>query len=127
MKSRRLIILCLTVLFLSAVTLAFATPPKDIHLEYNPDTGELTIRAAHVSQDLNKHYIRRAVVVKNTQEPQNFYFTRQTQPDQFEATVTFRVDVGDQVSVKLYCSEGGVGEASLDIQQPAPEEAKEQN
>ena len=118
-------IICAVCLFTLPVTLARATPPTDIKLEYDTVTKALKITAAHISQSLNKHYIHRAVVTVNGKEPQTFYFTRQTKPDMFEESITLDLQSGDHVHVELTCIKGGVGEANLDA--PAADADVEKN
>jgi desulfoferrodoxin (superoxide reductase-like protein) len=110
----------MVILLLVAVN-AQAHPPRSVALEYDKVKAELKITIAHVSSDLNEHYIRKIEVQKNQEEVISINLNRQEHPQEFSETILLDAIPEDVVSVKAFCSKGGVGTASLLI--PPDEEA----
>ena len=102
---------------------AFATPAKDIALQYDAKKEQLHVEAIHVSNSLQNHYIHRMSVTKNADEPVVTYFSRQSEPSKFIADTALEAQPGDSIRVELLCIKGGVSEATLVV--PKPEEKKE--
>ena len=115
--------LLITILILLP-TLAKATPPNNLLLNYDVELQKLDITANHPSERLERHFIRRVVVTKNSKDTQEFYFVRQVTPGQFKATLDYKTEPGDHLDVKLSCMQGGSAEVSLDI--PKSEDIKTQ-
>lgn len=97
---------------------SWATPPTHIQLSYDLDAQKLHIEVNHPSDRLDKHYIHKVVVVKNSQAAQEFYFTRQGEPAKFIANLDYKADAGDHLDVQFFCIQGGTAQSSLDIQKP---------
>ena len=103
-----------------------ATPPTHIQLSYDIEAQKLYIEANHPSDKLDKHYIHKVVVVKNSQEAQEFYFTRQGEPAKFVTNLDYKADAGDHLDVQLFCIQGGKAQSSLDISKPEEKKDNDQ-
>lgn len=126
---RRLLIYVLWmsgVLFMPA-QLLWAHPPGKIELNYNVATQMLEIKMDHVSSNLNKHYIRLLQIVKNQDEPINMTLPTQTSPEGLLKSVSVAANPGDTISVKVYSTQGGIGEESLVVPEPSDGQSDSQN
>lgn len=88
-------------------SLLWATPAKNMQLQYDIATKELTIQADHVSDRLEKHYIRKLVIKLNGEEVETKYFPRQQSPAGFSYRAALDAKMKDMISVELFCSQGG--------------------
>ena len=93
----------------------WATPPENVELAYDMGKGILTISGKHPTQDRLEHFIRRAVVVINQNEPKGFYTTRQNSANGYEFLVPVQAEAGDKIHVEVYCSQGGSKSVDLDV------------
>jgi|GEM_PF-6348318 len=119
MKPRMCLICCI---FLSCVaSLAWCGPAFNVQLGYDVNKHILHIDADHPTDRLDRYFIQKVVVIKNSGETQDFYFSRQTRPDKFLVDLNYTASVGDHLDVKLYSSEGGIGQGSFDIPMPSLE------
>lgn len=100
---------------------AWSTPPESLVVEYDLSTGALVIYGSHPTQDRLEHFIRRAVVVRNDDEPQKFYVTRQDSANGFKFNFPFKAEGGDQLQVEVFCSQGGSKTAAIQIPKAEPE------
>jgi len=118
----RAIILGSILLFVFSSAQAFATPPQSVKLEYDDEAGILHVNIEHTSRDLNNHYIRKIVLTKNAESPQEyFYNTRQPVAFKFVIDIPFMAKNGDEVTVAVYSTGGGMKEATLSIELPSQE------
>jgi hypothetical protein len=118
-----ILVFCFTLL----TSAAWATPPKEIQVQYDYVRESLAVEARHVSDDLSEHFIRRVVITSSFKdvEPQEFNFVKQVNPTRFEETVSYAATLGDTLTITLYCSEGGKGEEVLEIPAPTAEQVEE--
>lgn len=100
---------------------AWSTPPDSLEVEYDLNAGVLVISGSHPTQDRLEHFIRRAVVVRNGDEPQKFYVTRQDSASGFKFSFPFKAEGGDQLQVEVFCSQGGSNTAAFQIPNAEPE------
>lgn len=108
-------IICFLVL---SPSILLARPPSKIIMSYDTKTSVLDIEVKHVTVNVVKHYIRKVVVYKNSQEILNKTYPRQPQPPGFSEKVNVNAKVGDIFTVKAYCIEGGIGEEKLEVTDP---------
>ncbi len=101
------------VFLLMIVSLASATPPRDLQLQYDPVAQILQISMKHPTVELREHYIRTINVAVNQQEPKVYRFGFQRSSSEVITTVSLELKAGDTVSVKAICSQGGSAEAEL--------------
>ena len=102
--------------FLIVITsLLWAAPATNLQLTYNKETQILHIDANHPSDCLEKYFIQRVEIIKNSGKTENFPFHRQTRPDKFIVEFIYNLEPGDHLDIKLFSSEGGVVQGSVDI------------
>ena len=106
-----------------SVLSAWATPATNLQLAYDLSKQAISIDSDHPSDRLDRHYIQRIVVIKNSQEKQYFYFPRQTSANKFITQLDYKAIPGDHLDITLYCSQGGVTQGSIDIVKSEEEKA----
>ena len=117
----------IAVVFVSLFVLtqqAFAHPPSSIELTYDLDSKTLTVATKHISQQLEKDYLKKMVFYINGEEAATEYFQRQYKKSEFTAEVALDAKEGDEISVEITSSEGGTKSASLTVEGPAEEEGE---
>ncbi len=94
--------------FLSITGAAYAHPPEDILLTFNPQTKILTAVVMHHTANPASHYIKKAEIKLNGEFVQALYFSRQENKvsQSFEFPIPNAKDK-DMVSVEGYCSISG--------------------
>jgi len=103
--------LCLLVtIFFIWVNQGLAQPPAQIDFEYDSQTKMLKVKIAHISINVRRHYIRRLIVTKNSENPQDFYYTNQPQAEGMTVDVPLVAKTGDTIKVKAICSQAGYKE-----------------
>lgn len=106
----------LAVIFLwGTISVAYATPPRDLQLEYDPVKQELNISMKHPSNELREHYIRTITVTVNNEQPKVYRFAFQRLAAEVKTTVPIALKSADLVHVKASCSQGGSAQADLVI------------
>jgi desulfoferrodoxin (superoxide reductase-like protein) len=104
MKKIALFLCCL----LAASTTAFAHPPSDIKIEFDPATGILTAAIKHRVSNPDTHYIKKADIGLNGKEIQSLDFKKQTtNREEAVIVVLSGVKPGDTLSVEGYCNLSG--------------------
>jgi hypothetical protein len=98
---------------MGSLTMAWATPPKNIYLSYDVLAGVLYIEAEHVSDRIDRHYLHRMEISVNGGEPQVLYYHRQVEPQGFKAEIPLAAKPTDVISVALYCIQGGSNKVEL--------------
>lgn len=106
------------ILFLTlAVLNAYAHPPSDIKITFNPETKMLKAVILHDVRDPQKHFIKKVDVGLNGKEIINQVISRQDNNE--GQTVSYLVPdakAGDALSVEGYCSISGKLEKELKVQ-----------
>ena len=100
----------LLVLFLCLVSvgIAYAHPPRDIKISYDPATKMLTAVIIHDTSNPLGHYIKKVDVGLNDREIIQQVISRQDNND--SQTVSYLIpdaNSGDRLSVEGYCSISG--------------------
>ncbi len=93
----------------------WALPPTDIKIEYDSAAKVLHVSMRHVTQDTRYHYIRKIVVQKNDEAPQEFHFSSQASNTMAKQDVSMNAKPGDKIHVKAFCVKAGVGEKTFTI------------
>ena len=104
-------------IFLSS---AWATPPTTLDLTYDPATGVLHVEAKHISDHLDKHYLRRLVIDRNGAKEKEIAYTRQKYPSKFVEDIPFIAKPGETIAVEVFCSQGGKKKVELTIDPTSP-------
>ena len=100
-----LVVLCAIILLAQS---AFAHPPSDIKISYDPNTKILTAVIIHPVSNTQSHYINKVDVAINGREIIEQKISRQDNSND-QAVSYFIPDVksGDTISVEGYCSVSG--------------------
>lgn len=104
-KKTGLFLLCFTVLMFSV---AYAHPPSEIIISYNPSTKILKAVIIHNVSNPGVHFIKKVDVGLNGKEVIEHVISRQDNND--SQTVSYYIpdaSVGDTLSVEGYCSISG--------------------
>jgi len=112
------ILLVLGFLLIFPVTAGWATPPVTIALSYDLNKGSLHVEAEHPSFNVTVSYVRMMVVSLNGQAVSTLYYHIQNTPDKFWDDVPLKAQVGDVISVELFCTLGGTKSQELTVAQP---------
>ena len=105
----------LLLMVLVMVPFVWATPPKEIQLEYDQEKKVLHMDLKHVSSNPRKHYLRRVFIYKNSEEAIVRYYTKQTTPQGLTDDIAIDLSPGDKVRVLAVCSDAGRKEETLVI------------
>ena len=113
-------LILLLILFLLGLPQVWATPPQ-LTVNYDLASQVLKIEISHVSNNVREHYVRRLVIYKNDREVKSTTFPRQPMPTGLTEEISLPAQEGDQIKVEAFCKEGGTGQASIVVAQPAEE------
>lgn len=91
---------------------ALATPPRAIHLDYDPAKKVLSFSIDHVSSNIDKHHIRRVEVYKNDQLIHEMTLTFQ-KPQGVIEELSLDAKAKDVIRVKAICNQAGYLEETL--------------
>ena len=91
----RYVLIGMTVLLNTSI--AHATAPTSVTIDYNIKSNNLYVRAEHVSSRLERHYIRKMVVSINDEAKDPVYYPRQKAPWGFEADYTVKAKPKDKI------------------------------
>jgi hypothetical protein len=95
---------------------AFAHPPKDIIMNFDPGTKVLTAAVMHDTKEPLKHYIKRVDVGLNGKNVIKQNLSKQdNQTAQTVAYLIPEAKKGDKISVEAYCSQGGDLEREITV------------
>ena len=97
--------------FSLGVSPVFAAPPSAMTLSYDTVKNSLHVSAAHPSDRLERHYLRRLTVYKNDEEAKTVFWARQKLPAGIEEDIDLNAVPGDHVRVEVFCSQGGFAKA----------------
>lgn len=96
-------------------SIAWATPPESLDVQYNSEKKLLTVSGRHPTQDRLEHFIRRFRVTVNQDEPHTTYLTRQNSASEFQADIPLDAKPGDAIKVEVFCNQGGGKESVLHV------------
>lgn len=114
---KRVVIAVFSLLFIFACTAAYAHPPQDIEISFDPATKMLTARITHITSDAQSHYIKKADIAINGAEIIEHKISRQDNGE--TQTVTYLIPdakSGDVISVEAYCSISGKLEKEITLE-----------
>ena len=100
----------------------WATPPSAMELSYDQSRQKLSVAISHPSQDLFKYYIRKLVVTKNDEKPQEYYYRRQPTANKFKLEIDLKARAKDTITVEAYASDGGTKKVAMTV----PDQVKQQ-
>ena len=108
------LVLC-GLLVLSAT--AFAHPPSDIKISFDPETKLLSAIIEHRVSSPQSHYIKKIDIKLNGKEIQTLVFKKQdSNADQTFAVPVPEAQKGDTLSVEGYCNLSGKLEKKIEVQ-----------
>ncbi|MBI3314364.1 MAG: hypothetical protein HYZ86_00265 [Candidatus Omnitrophica bacterium] len=120
-------VIALVVMLMAGTSFVWATPPTEMEISYDPAPpsagqarGVLHVEAKHISDHLDKHYLRRLVIYRNGVKEQEIAYTRQKYPSKFIEDIPLIVKPGETISVEVFCSQGGSKRAELTIDSISP-------
>ena len=114
---KRIAIFLVTLVFLAAATSAYAHPPSDIKITFDPQTKILQAVIMHNVSDPLNHYIKQVDVGLNGKEIIIHTISRQDNNE--SQTVSYLIPdakAGDVLSVEGYCSISGKLEKEIKVQ-----------
>ena len=121
MKRNILILVCL---FLFPIAVSFATttplPPRmstvtSITLTYDLDKASLHVEAVHPSSNWEIDYVRMMTVSLNGQIVSTSNYYHQTSAAGFSEDVSLPAQVGDVITVELFCTGGSSSSQDLTV------------
>ena len=103
-----------------------AHPPKSVDLDYDAETGILSIEIAHSVNAPLKHFINKVVVELNGKKHVEQYFAKQIDGEKQHAIYKI-IDAGegDLITVIAYCSISGRKKGELEVALKKDEELTE--
>ena len=108
------------VMLMAGASFVWAAPPTEMEISYDPAQGTLHVEAKHISDHLNKHYLRRLVIYRNGAKEQEIAYTRQKYPSKFIEDIPFIAKPGETIAVEVFSSEGGTKRVELTIASTSP-------
>ena len=94
----------------------FAHAPKKVLLDYDKDTGKLSIETPHSVKNVEDHFIESIVISVNGTEKETVEYTAQSSLESHDVVVELPgLKAGDQVSVKAICNKVGSKTGKLKI------------
>ncbi len=108
---------------MAGASFVWATPPTEMKISYDPAKGMLHVEAKHISDHLDKHYLRQLVIYRNGTKEQEIAYARQKYPSKFIEDIPFIAKPGETIAVEVFCSEGGTKRAELTIDSTSPDPA----
>jgi hypothetical protein len=99
--------------FYSYYSSAWGAPATNLQLSH--DLQKINIEADHPSDRLDRNFIQKVVVIRNSKDKQYFYFSHQTRADKFVTALDYVTNPGDHLDIELYSSEGGITKGSMDL------------
>jgi len=105
---KRIALSILSLVFLLSASIAYAHPPSDIIITYDPATKTLTAEIKHSVSNPTQHYIKKVDIGLNGKEIAELDFKKQDSYFSQDITYTF-VDIKpkDTLSVEAFCSISG--------------------
>jgi desulfoferrodoxin (superoxide reductase-like protein) len=103
-----------------------AHSPKSPELEYDVETGVLSVSITHSVNDASKHYVNKVVVELNGKKIIEQKFRSQT--DEEEQQVVYSIidaKEGDKISVTAFCNISGKKNGELTVSAPEGTEGSE--
>ena len=95
----------------------FAHAPKKVNLDYDKDTGKLSITMLHSVKNVGDHFIESMVISVNGTEKESLEYTEQSSLESHNVVVELPgLKAGDQVSVKATCNKVGSKTGKLEIE-----------
>ena len=99
--------------FCSSVSSVWGAPAINLQLSY--DSKKIYIDADHPSDRLDRDFIQKVVVTRNSNDKKYFYFSHQKSASKFIAILDYPANTGDHLGIELYSSEGGITQGGIDI------------
>lgn len=116
----------LVILVVLVATPLLAHPPKSVDLDYDAETGILSVEVTHGVNDASKHYINKVVVELNGKKHVEQYFKRQADGVKQHAIYKMiDVDEGDVIAVIAYCNISGRKKGDIEVTLKKDEEITE--
>ena len=88
-------------------------------MDYDVLKGILHVEAAHPSERLERHYLRRMIIYKNGAQEQELFFPRQKSAAGFVQDVELKAAGGELIAVEFFCSQGGTAKAEITVPEVA--------
>ena len=105
----------------------YCHPPKDINLNFNPDTKDMKIEVIHNVKNAQNHYIAKIDITVNKEQPIEKTYTQQTSLEKQEDTIKLeKASPGDKVKVKATCKIFGSKTVTIVIPEKAAKDVKEE-
>jgi desulfoferrodoxin (superoxide reductase-like protein) len=93
-----------------------AHPPKGVDLDFDSETGVLSVEMTHSVNDASKHYVKKVTVELNGKKIIEQTF--RSQLDEERQQVLYKIidaKEGDKISVTAYCNISGKKKGELEV------------
>lgn len=108
----------LFIMALMAMSVAYATPPTGVNINYDTDKGILYVTAKHPTDRPDHHYINHVRIYKNDVLVDTHNYFWQKSPRGLEENFIVAADPGDKIMVEMTCVEGGKASAETTVLKP---------
>jgi len=114
MKTRTYLLAAIIALFSMAT---YASPPKKVTLEFNKETGELTVTIKHKVKKVEKHFIDEIILEINDEEIEVMELDKQSSIENETVIFTLKdYKKGDEIKVIAKCNQFGKKSGKLTIE-----------
>jgi len=113
---KKALMLAIVFIFLLMVSDAYAHPPSDIKITFDPQTKTLNAVIVHNTSNPLKHYIKKADIALNGEEITELTFSKQENNQGQSVSYSIpNAKEGDVISVEGYCSISGKSKKEIAI------------
>ncbi|MFH1127884.1 MAG: hypothetical protein V1699_00525 [Candidatus Omnitrophota bacterium] len=116
---KRILVFLVFFVFLTTLSIAYAHPPSDIKITFDPMTKILQAVIVHNTSNPINHYIKKVDLGLNGKEIIEHTISRQDNNE--SQTISYLIPDakdGDVISVEGYCSISGVLKKEIPVKQP---------
>ncbi|MBF0522602.1 MAG: hypothetical protein HQL24_06045 [Candidatus Omnitrophica bacterium] len=95
------------IFFVFFISLALATPPSEIVLNYDQKAQLLHVEVKHPTKNIREHYIRYLTILLNNVEVKKIRYTHQENAAGFTEEVPVAAVANDVIKAEAICNKGG--------------------
>ena len=107
------------------VSFSYAHQARDVKVSYSHENEILSIKCVHVTNDRNKHYIRRIKILRTKGNPEELYYIRQKHARNIEKNIPLKLNPNESINIEIYCKKGGLVKQSFIVPEIKDQEKDE--